>query len=150
MQEDAATPPAWLPVWHTLRHPVRWVLICTMMCCEQPALALRCADGPACSQLGRHGEADPSADDDAAQADPSWLLETPVSDTMTTEVTLTHPGALLTEAAALMTRHGVNRLPVLDHGRLVGIISRADVLAGVAGSAGAASDDAAGEPHREL
>ncbi len=63
---------------------------------------------------------------------------------------MTHSGALLTEAAALMTHHGVNRLPVLDHGRLVGIISRADVLAGVAGSAGAASDDVAGEPRREL
>ncbi|HSM38425.1 MAG TPA: CBS domain-containing protein [Candidatus Limnocylindrales bacterium] len=34
----------------------------------------------------------------------------------------------LREAAALMTRHGINRLPVVDDGRLVGIVTRADLV----------------------
>lgn len=32
------------------------------------------------------------------------------------------------EAAALMTRHRINRLPVLDDGRLAGIVTRADLV----------------------
>jgi CBS domain-containing protein len=34
----------------------------------------------------------------------------------------------LREAAAVMTRNGVNRLPVLEHGRVVGIVTRADLV----------------------
>ncbi len=34
----------------------------------------------------------------------------------------------VSEAVRLMTRHGVNRLPVVSGGRLVGIIARADVV----------------------
>lgn len=34
----------------------------------------------------------------------------------------------LTEAAALMIRRGVNRLPVIDEGTLVGVVSRADLV----------------------
>jgi len=34
----------------------------------------------------------------------------------------------LREAAALMTRHRINRLPVVDGGRLVGIVTRADMV----------------------
>ena len=34
----------------------------------------------------------------------------------------------LTEAAALMTRRGINRLPVVDEGTLVGVVSRADLV----------------------
>jgi CBS domain-containing protein len=38
------------------------------------------------------------------------------------------PGALLAAAARLMRKRNVKRLPVVDGGRLVGIVSRADVL----------------------
>lgn len=38
------------------------------------------------------------------------------------------PGRLLQQAAAVMTEHQVNRLPVAEDGRLVGIITRADLV----------------------
>lgn len=38
------------------------------------------------------------------------------------------PGRLLQQAAAVMTEHQVNRLPVVEDGRLVGIITRADLV----------------------
>ncbi len=82
---------------------------------------------------------DASADAEAPAADPAWLLEAPVSDVMSVSPWFTHPGATLAEAAAMMTRHAVNRLPVVDHGRLVGILARADVVAAVA------DDDMGGE-----
>jgi CBS domain-containing protein len=47
---------------------------------------------------------------------------------MTAPVVTTRPDAYVVEAAALMTRRQVNRLPVLDGDRLVGVISRADVV----------------------
>jgi CBS domain-containing protein len=39
------------------------------------------------------------------------------------------------EAAALMLREGIARLPVLRDGRLVGIVTRADIVRGVGASA---------------
>jgi CBS domain-containing protein len=36
--------------------------------------------------------------------------------------------ATVQEAARLMTRHDVNRLPVVDRGRMVGILTRSDVI----------------------
>jgi CBS domain-containing protein len=45
------------------------------------------------------------------------------------------------EAAALMLREGIARLPVLRDGRLVGIVTRADIVRGVGASAGAVSED---------
>jgi CBS domain-containing protein len=46
-----------------------------------------------------------------------------------TEPALTiDPSRAIREAAAIMTSHQVNRLPVVDHGRLVGIVTRADLL----------------------
>jgi len=38
--------------------------------------------------------------------------------------------ATLTEASALMRLHNVRHLPVTDEGRLVGIVSMRDLLAG--------------------
>lgn len=35
------------------------------------------------------------------------------------------------EAAAIMTRHRINRLPVIDDGRLVGILTRGDIISGL-------------------
>lgn len=52
----------------------------------------------------------------------------PVQDLMTTPVHTIAPGATLPEAADLLLRHKVKRLPVLSDGKLVGIVSRADLV----------------------
>lgn len=47
---------------------------------------------------------------------------------MTSPAITVAPGSAIRDAAALMTRRSVNRLPVVDGGRLVGIVTRADLL----------------------
>lgn len=41
------------------------------------------------------------------------------------------PDDTIEEAAAIMTRHRVNRLPVVEDERLVGIITRGDIISGL-------------------
>jgi CBS domain-containing protein len=47
---------------------------------------------------------------------------------MTTPAITIAPDATVTEAARLMVRQDVNRLPVVEDGRLVGIVTRADLV----------------------
>lgn len=47
---------------------------------------------------------------------------------MTSPVITIGPAALVADAAALMTRERINRLPVVEDGRLVGIVTRADLV----------------------
>jgi len=49
-------------------------------------------------------------------------------DLMTPDPTTIGPDADVHEAGRLISRSGHNRLPVSEHGRLVGVITRADVL----------------------
>jgi CBS domain-containing protein len=56
------------------------------------------------------------------------MLGTHAADVMTEEVVVTSPDAELEDLAALMVKQGVNPIPVVDDGRLVGIISRYDVI----------------------
>ncbi|MCD6403028.1 MAG: CBS domain-containing protein [Candidatus Aenigmarchaeota archaeon] len=52
-----------------------------------------------------------------------------VKDVMTKKVITIHPDADLIEAATLLEKHKINRLPVVDKkGRLKGIIARADLV----------------------
>ena len=51
-----------------------------------------------------------------------------VGEIMSRAVAAVAPDARLEEVAALMTRQRVNRVPVVDAGRVVGILSRADVV----------------------
>lgn len=51
-----------------------------------------------------------------------------VRDVMAREVIFVSPQAPLSEVVALMEAQQIKRLPVLQQGRLVGIVSRADVL----------------------
>ena len=57
---------------------------------------------------------------------------TPVGTIMTTDVVTIGPGEPVSAAAELLVEHDVSRLPVLDGGRLVGVIDRHDVLASLA------------------
>ena len=55
---------------------------------------------------------------------------------MTREVVSITPDAPLDAAVALMEKHRVKRLPVLENGRLVGILSRANLIAALVEAAG--------------
>jgi CBS domain-containing protein len=49
-------------------------------------------------------------------------------DLMTEDPVTIEPGATVQEAARLISRSKHNRLPVVEHGRLVGVVTRVDVL----------------------
>ncbi len=54
-----------------------------------------------------------------------------VSDVMTKKVISAGEGTTVQELAALMQRHHVKRIPILREGKLVGIVSRANLLQGL-------------------
>ena len=56
------------------------------------------------------------------------LLGQPVSSVMTAEVRTSVPTASVHELAQTMTDHRIRHVPVLDQGRLVGIVSIGDVV----------------------
>jgi CBS domain-containing protein len=56
------------------------------------------------------------------------LTASKVKDVMTREVITIGEEARIEEAARLMAKHGINRLPVVKDGKLVGIVTRADVI----------------------
>jgi acetoin utilization protein AcuB len=58
-------------------------------------------------------------------ADPAAI---PVEDVMTPTVLTLAPAASLADAARLMRRERIGAIPIVDRGRLVGILSRSDVL----------------------
>jgi CBS domain-containing protein len=55
-------------------------------------------------------------------------LAATAKDMMTGDPTTVAPDADVHEAARVISSSGHNRLPVVEHGRLVGVITRADVL----------------------
>ncbi len=57
--------------------------------------------------------------------------ETPGADIMTTGVVTVGPATTVTECMELMTERRIRHLPVLDEGRLVGIVSIGDVVKAV-------------------
>jgi IMP dehydrogenase len=77
---------------------------------------------PVCE--GRHVEGFVSARDLLLEND-----EEPIFKVMTTDLLVAHPEMKLTDAARVILRSGIQRLPVVDDaGNLVGIISNADVI----------------------
>jgi CBS domain-containing protein len=54
-------------------------------------------------------------------------------DMMTPDPVTIEPDASVREAARVIARKKHNRLPVIEHGRLVGVVTRVDVLDGLAG-----------------
>ncbi|MCK6456434.1 MAG: CBS domain-containing protein [Phycisphaerae bacterium] len=62
----------------------------------------------------------------AADKDPSKTL---VRDVMTSPVACGTPDTSLGECRTVMTRNRIRHLPIVEHGRLVGIISSGDLMA---------------------
>lgn len=57
-----------------------------------------------------------------------WLAEVPARNVMTREVLHAHPDADLADAVALMVRERIGCLPVVEDGRLVGMLSESDCM----------------------
>ena len=57
-----------------------------------------------------------------------------VQDMMTADPITVDADADVREAAHLISEHGHNRLPVVEHGRCVGVVTRVDVLQALAAS----------------
>ncbi|AKB85883.1 CBS domain-containing protein [Methanococcoides methylutens] len=57
----------------------------------------------------------------------------PIRDIMEKDVFSIGPESSVEDASRLMTKHKINRLPVLDDSELVGIITRGDIIRGLAG-----------------
>jgi len=51
-----------------------------------------------------------------------------VKEAMSKRVITAAPGSPMAEVVALMVRHDINRVPIVEGGRLVGIVTRADVM----------------------
>ena len=68
-----------------------------------------------------------------------------VEELMTRKVVVIGPQASLAEIVALMERHRVKRLPVVEGGALIGVVGRADLLAALARALDAQQAPAAGD-----
>ena len=60
----------------------------------------------------------------------------PVKDVMSREVITIGPETPLNEAIVKMVRRGISRLPVVEKDELVGIVTRGDVIRGLAKEGG--------------
>ncbi|MCP1392138.1 MAG: CBS domain-containing protein [Methanothrix sp.] len=60
-----------------------------------------------------------------------------VSEVMTKSVFTVRPEDTIEDAASIMIRQRINRLPVLEDDKLVGIVTRGDIIAGLGGGMGA-------------
>jgi CBS domain-containing protein len=72
---------------------------------------------------------------DGESAEPMQLNVRKVVDTMTREPLSIAPGASIAEACRLLHERNLRRLPVVENGKLVGMIARADLVRAVAASA---------------
>ena len=56
------------------------------------------------------------------------LAATSTSEIMTTDVITASGDMEIEDVAALMVEHGIKRVPVVENGNIIGIISRADII----------------------
>jgi CBS domain-containing protein len=61
-------------------------------------------------------------------------LDTPISEVMSKDLVTAEPSTSLREAARIMTERWIRHLPVLEGGRLVGIVSQRDLAGVLAGA----------------
>jgi CBS domain-containing protein len=76
---------------------------------------------------------------DGEPAEPIKLDARKVGDAMTREAIAIAPGASIAQACRLLHEHHLRRLPVVESGKLVGMIARADLVRAVAVTAEKAS-----------
>jgi nanoRNase/pAp phosphatase (c-di-AMP/oligoRNAs hydrolase)/CBS domain-containing protein len=55
-------------------------------------------------------------------------MKAPVKAFMTTKVLVIEPGKSPMQAARIMVKHDIGRLPVVDNGRIIGILTRSDTM----------------------
>ncbi len=55
----------------------------------------------------------------------------PVRDIMKKKIYSISPDSTLEDASSMMVKHRVNRLPVIEKGKLVGILVRSDIISGL-------------------
>lgn len=65
------------------------------------------------------------------------IAATKTSEIMTTNVISVDSGTKVEKVAALLMEHNIKRVPVIEGDRIIGIISRADIIRAMAGIAGA-------------
>lgn len=65
---------------------------------------------------------------DVEKAQRNNLAHAPVKAFMSNQVVTVEPYLAVSEARALMIEHNIGRLPVVEGGRLIGIVSRTDIL----------------------
>jgi nanoRNase/pAp phosphatase (c-di-AMP/oligoRNAs hydrolase) len=65
---------------------------------------------------------------DFRKAKKTSALNAPVRAFMTTKVTTIEPGSSPVQAARLMIQHDIGRLPVVEDGRVIGIVTRSDTM----------------------
>lgn len=73
-----------------------------------------------------------------------------VEDLMTTEVVTAAPDTAVREIAHLMTAHDVNRIPIVDGHRIVGIVTRADLMRALTRDDAAITEDIRSRLARDL
>ena len=61
-------------------------------------------------------------------------LDTPISELMSKDLITVDPGTSLREAARIMTEKWIRHLPVLEGGKLVGVVSQRDLSGVLAGA----------------
>jgi CBS domain-containing protein len=70
-----------------------------------------------------------STDFVSAVADERSMAETPVTEFMTEDVITTGANASIRDIADVMTEHGFHHVPVVDEGKLIGMVTTSDLTA---------------------
>ncbi|MBW1722744.1 MAG: CBS domain-containing protein [Deltaproteobacteria bacterium] len=55
-------------------------------------------------------------------------MDSPVKAFMSTKVVWISPGSSVDQASKLMVKHDIGRLPVMDEGKIIGIVTRSDIM----------------------